>query len=132
VPFLDLLPLGKVIYTSFNDYWNKTILRDTQGNDFSRKDIVLYVTNQDGGAHVDPKIDALYRELTRNNSLGYRKTADKISWQGYKGAELAVIRQIGHEILRTFLSESEYPFKKPKAMMMGGGGVQSSIISDES
>lgn len=35
----------------FNDWWNEIIFDDKK-NKFTRRDIVTYVANQDGGAHA--------------------------------------------------------------------------------
>jgi len=40
-------------------------------NVFTRKDIICFVANQDGGAHVDMKLDGKYAELRKLNSLGW-------------------------------------------------------------
>ncbi len=54
----------------FEDWWIRPLLSDMSGNTFSRQDFVLAVANQDGGAHVDAKLNAAYQALTRENSLG--------------------------------------------------------------
>lgn len=48
----------------FRHWWNTTILKDENGSLFSRRQTVLVVANQDGGAHVDPELDAAYANLT--------------------------------------------------------------------
>jgi len=40
-------------FLSFDDWWNEIIFDDKESV-FTRKDIVWYIANQDGGAHVDP------------------------------------------------------------------------------
>ncbi len=54
----------------FNDWWNEIIFDDKK-NKFTRRDIVTYVANQDGGVHVDPELDESYATLTKMNSLGW-------------------------------------------------------------
>lgn len=80
---------------TFNDWWNEIIFDDKK-NKFTRKDIILLVSNQDGGAHIDPYLDEKYAELTKFNSLG---------WVDCNGNAIggnpayAAIRQITTEIL---------------------------------
>ena len=80
---------------TFKDWWNEIIFDDKK-NKFTRKDIILLVSNQDGGAHIDPYLDANYAELTKFNSLG---------WIDCNGNAIggnpayAAIRQITTEIL---------------------------------
>lgn len=55
---------------NFDDWWNEIIFDDRE-NKFTRKDIVTFVANQDGGAHVDPELNESYAKLTKMNSLGW-------------------------------------------------------------
>jgi len=92
---------GKV---PFYDWWNKIVLVDKYKNKFTRKQLVLAVSNKDGGVHVDPKLNKAYSELTRKHSLGwvFIKNGEKTP---ITGCELASIRQISHEILKSFHDE---------------------------
>ena len=56
---------------SFEDWWRRVILQDQRGNGFSRADLVLALANQDGGAHIDAALDEKYRQLARENSIGF-------------------------------------------------------------
>jgi hypothetical protein len=72
VPYLDGGDPGRrQPAQAFVDWWAETVMRDATGNCFSRADLVLAVSNQDGGAHVDERLNAAYAELTRGNSLGF-------------------------------------------------------------
>ena len=79
----------------FNDWWNEIIFDDKK-NKFTRRDIVTYVANQDGGAHVDPELDESYATLTKMDSLG---------WTGYNvnkplnNPAYQAIRTIANEVL---------------------------------
>ncbi|MDD5731916.1 MAG: SEC-C metal-binding domain-containing protein [Patescibacteria group bacterium] len=133
LPYLDETKPGETKFVSFEDFWGKEIFLDKEKNSFSRKDIVLYVAEQDGGAHVDPGLDEKYNKLSRGNSLGWHTSSDGKNWESMKGAELVAIRQIGHEILRTFLPN--YPHKKPfqgNGFMIAGAGmiIKTSSSSD--
>lgn len=92
-------PKGEPIkFVPFDDWWNKVVVVDNQKNKFKRSDLVLSLSNKMGGAHVDPKLDAAYAALTRDNTLGWRY------WDGNEEGdivpvELASVRQITHEVL---------------------------------
>ncbi|GAB2571819.1 hypothetical protein [Spirosoma areae] len=53
----------------FNTWWDRRVIVDKEGAEFSRKRIVLSMADQDGGAHVDPKLSEDYYKLTRLNSV---------------------------------------------------------------
>lgn len=57
-------------FMTFDDWWNEIIFDDYK-NRFTRRDIVLFIANQDGGAHVDPELKESYAMLTKMNSLGW-------------------------------------------------------------
>ena len=58
----------------------------------------MAVANTDGGAHIDPEIDASYAALSRQNSIGYAVGVN-VNIEPIDKSELASIRQIAHEIL---------------------------------
>jgi hypothetical protein len=85
----------------FNRWWNcNIVIKDNKGNLFPRKKLVLTIADKEGGAHVDPKLDQAYANLTRFNSL---------AWKVYTKGEIKdmgnpvppSIRQIAHEVLKT-------------------------------
>lgn len=83
----------------FNKWWNSSIALLSES--LTRRDLTLKMTNQDGGAHVDPGLDENYARLAQDNALGWSAVANGIS-QPMRGAELASVRQIGHEVLKSF------------------------------
>lgn len=97
VPHLDSNPSKKV---NFDTWWKSTIFVDTEKNNFSRKDLVLAVADQDGGAHVDPALGKKYAKLSRQNTLG-RVYSKGGKWFQMEGSQFASIRQITHELLKT-------------------------------
>lgn len=112
VPSLDSLQ-NQIFYgfVPFEEYWNRTVLMDANENFYTRKGIVCAVANQDGGAHVDPKIEEKYYRLTRHCNLGIiatkgREVIPEITNQ----VALACVRQIAHEVIRTFCLD--YPYRK--------------------
>jgi hypothetical protein len=116
IPYLDEPIPGHAKYVSLSEYWNRVILVDGQGNSFTRSDIVLAVSNKDGGAHVDPSLDEKYIKLSRKNSMGFRSGMGN-DLKKFEGVELAVIRQIGHELIRTLDPDS------PQQKMKTDGSV---------
>lgn len=58
----------------FKEWWEEQVVMSTGGinpTTYTRKQLVMFLANQDGGAHVDPKIDKEYYEMTRNNKYGW-------------------------------------------------------------
>lgn len=89
-------------WLKISDWWNEIIL-DDKTNVFSRKDLILTTANQDGGAHVDTKIDGSFANLTINNSLGWMHTDDDMKLQPFQNnPAYACIRQIAEEVLVSF------------------------------
>jgi hypothetical protein len=78
---------------TFEDWWNQSVIRDAQRREFSRRDLVRVVSNQDGGAHVDPRVDEMHYQLTRLNSLGISR-GDRPR----DSPVPATLRQIGWEV----------------------------------
>ncbi|WEO76431.1 hypothetical protein BJQ94_13795 [Cryobacterium sp. SO2] len=84
----------------FDDWWDLSVVRDDARNDFSRRQLVLALCNQDGGGHIDPEVDAAYYRLTRSNSLGYA-TFGRGDETAFGSPVPGSVRQIGHEVLRS-------------------------------
>jgi hypothetical protein len=108
-PLDDVPPdrLNKKI--TFDSWWNKVVIIDKLDSKFTRKDLVLFVANEDGGAHVDPDLDEDMARLSRLNSLGWRVVKNGIDSPMQAKPELPCIRQIAHEVLKTLKDEfSEY------------------------
>jgi len=90
---------------AFEKWWNKIVLVDTKSNKLTRKDLVLAVSNKDGGAHVDPKLDKAYSDLTRFDSLGWKFIQNGIEKDFATRPELASVRQMSHEVLKSLKDE---------------------------
>ncbi len=94
---------GKV---SFDIWWNKIVIANKNKNIFmTRRDLILYVCNKDGGAHVDRKLDKAYADLTRFDSLGWKLVESGIEKDIGNDVVLASIRQISHEVIRSLNDE---------------------------
>jgi len=120
---LDKIPIHCFKKVPFDDWWNQIVFRDNNQNEFTRRDIILYVSDQDGGAHVDPALDEIYASLLKDNTLGMHVNFGK-------GEELipgspvyAAVRQIAHEILKTLISGYIKTPEEKSEMIMGGMGI---------
>ncbi|MFB0845777.1 hypothetical protein [Paenibacillus oleatilyticus] len=87
-------------WVTFPTWWTNTIIIDDKMNKFNRKDLILTVANQDGGTHVDPKLNQAYAELSRNNSLNMFQVTDSHETP-ISDPHLVSIRQIAYEIIET-------------------------------
>ncbi|MBI3401128.1 MAG: hypothetical protein HY048_06880 [Acidobacteria bacterium] len=95
VPSLNTWPTQLV---SFDRWWNRVILADLKRREISRCRLILAVANKDGGAHVDPELDDIYAELSRQNSMGQSHIRGD-SQQPVLGVDHASVRQVAHELL---------------------------------
>lgn len=85
----------------FEQWWNAPIIIDFAQREITRRRLILAVANKDGGAHVDPELDDIYADLSRSNSMGRMYSSDG-PWEPIIGVEHASVRQVAHEVLRTF------------------------------
>ena len=107
---------------SFASWWNKSVFVDLQGRALSRKDVVVSVADQDGGAHVDPTLNSAYAELSRNNALGW-SFSDGSTTTPMGGPERAALRQICHELLKTLVPDYKKEQTFEGAGIIMGGAV---------
>jgi hypothetical protein len=122
VAFLDDGPGGQPAHVDFDSWWSSTVFVDSKGRELSRKDLVLTVANQDGGAHIDPALDSTYADLSRHNSLGWTYS-DGGKSEPMEGPERAALRQICHEVLKTLVPGYAKAPSFPKEGMLVGGMV---------
>lgn len=80
---------------------------------WTRKELVLQLANQEGGAHVDPNLNEDYEALARRNHLGWHmESRDEsglitIGATPFEGDAVAIsVRQIAYELLTTLESLS--------------------------
>lgn len=98
---LDNLPNSpKSEMAPFDDWWNTPVVLDDLGNVFARRDIILYLADQDGGAHVDLRVDPKYLRLASGEAGSWRPIGPTVE-EFADGIELATARQIAHEVLVT-------------------------------
>jgi hypothetical protein len=94
--------LGRKI--QFNTWWDRIVLSDNLKNRFTRKDLVLTLADQDGGAHVDPHLEEKYVKLSRLNSTGWI-IGEKGVERPAERPDYPSLRQITHEVLKTLKDE---------------------------
>ncbi len=99
-------------WLTFDEWWNEIIFRDKDLNILTRKSLIQITADQNGGAHVDEKIDEIYYNLSRKNSLNFELISKDIK-KDIPEAEKSEIRQIGHEILKT-LNTDYFKIQKAK------------------
>ena len=84
----------------FDEWWTEPVTKDEHLALFSRRNYVLTLSNKEGGAHVDPTLDASYAALTRGNSLGWvHSTSESGEHLPLGSPALASVRQIAHELI---------------------------------
>lgn len=100
-PLGDLLPETKANPPQpFGVWWTKPVTKDANGSLFSRKNYVLALANQEGGAHVDPTLEKTWADLTRDNSLGWLEVVGQDQVPLGTPA-FATVRQIAYEVTET-------------------------------
>jgi len=86
----------------FNFWWSTVVIDNRKGVRFTRSELVLLVSECDGGVGVSATLDPRYIELAHRNALGWTYNGT----HPFEGAELASIREIAWEVLDTFRRES--------------------------
>lgn len=116
---LDEVSISDANTVDFDAWWNAIVFVDQKKNEFSRRQVVLSVAEQDGGAHVDPSLNAAYSDLSRNNSLGWMHVSAGQEATPVEGPEKMAVRQIAHEVLKTFVpGYSKLPNLEGAAVLM--------------
>jgi hypothetical protein len=118
---LDDVPFKN--WLRFPDWWNEPVFVDDKRERLSRRQLVLAVANQDGGAHVDPSLNETYARLSRHNSLGW-VTTDGTTTMPLRKPERAAIRQIAHESLATLVPGYRKVLKQTVPLIAGGVSMQ--------
>lgn len=120
-----IAPLDDTVATRwipFKDWWNETVFVDDKREKMSRRDLVLAVANQDGGAHVDAKLNETYGRLSRHNSMGWVHSDGK-SETPIPKVERAAMRQVAHEVLATLDPTYRRKPDNSSAQMIFGGAM---------
>lgn len=81
----------------FDEWWNKIVISDgnVQGNTyFTRKDIVLYLADKEGGAHVDSNYDKEKDEAYYNSTRSYQLGKSGSFFNNMKTGELISLNEL--------------------------------------
>ena len=100
IAVLDDSPFQEWI--AFEGWWRQPIFKDSDGRLISRKSLIHFVANNDGGAHVDPALPGNYHDLSRRNSLNWLK-GEGPNFEPLGDPAPTAVRQIAHEVLRTLI-----------------------------
>lgn len=92
------IPSERTFFLYYEDWWNEVIFDDKK-NILTRKDIICFVANQDGGAHVDSTLNDKYAKLTKFNSLGWVDSSGKTA---SNNPAYNAVRQIATEVLISY------------------------------
>ena len=109
-PLDDAIPPSPPRWVDFTEWWDEVVFVDNQQRTVTRSQLVKYISNKDGGAHVDPVLQSVYADLSRDNSLGWVSTSNGEE-APLDSPHLVVMRQIAHEMLRTLAPDM--PQQKP-------------------
>ncbi|KXP14692.1 hypothetical protein [Tsukamurella pseudospumae] len=93
------LPRGSRILREF--WWEEPVIRDSEGTEFSRQELVLTVANKEGGAHVDPKIKNTYDKLANSNSMGWTYRDGDRDEVPLSSPVPYALRQISYEVVES-------------------------------
>lgn len=120
-------------WIGFDAWWNGIVFVDQQKNEFSRKDIVLYLANKDGGAHVDHEIDERYYNLRNKNSLGWVTISGDGRQIAGEDHVPATMRQIAHELIKSLDNTYVYSraVEEESAFVIRGMSLVASAHSPE-
>jgi hypothetical protein len=91
----------------FAEWWNARVLYiPAEQLEVSRKSAILALANTDGGAHVDPTLDASYAALSRNNSFGWEVSlGDGSAGVVENSPALPLVRSAAHELRSTLMEQ---------------------------
>ena len=87
----------------FDHWWTNPVVRDRDGLDYSRMQLVLALANDEGGAHDDPEMKAAYDAVAASNWLGWVVSdgTDAASPAFETNPLMASVRQIGYEVVQS-------------------------------
>lgn len=82
-------------------------MKDSDGTLFCRRDFVLALCNEEGGAHVDPKIKASYEKLANSNSMDWTFREGDGPGVPMSNPVLPSVRQISYEVVESIRQQRD-------------------------
>jgi len=125
IPKLDLYPPapirtrdgGRIDRGSripFDHWWTNPVVRDHDGVDYSRKQLVLALANHGGGAHDDPAMKAAHEAVAASNWFGWvicggtDSASVAFEERAFETNPLmASVRQIGYEVVQSISQQRD-------------------------
>jgi len=97
-------PTLHFMFMPFDDWWSERVFENSKSF-LTRKDLVLFIANKDGGAHFETEVDERYdgfrKSWSGGSSLFGRQSGMK---RGYDNIPVyPAVRQIAHELLHSKL-----------------------------
>jgi hypothetical protein len=86
---------------AFDVWWQSRLLVAKDGRSWNRRRFILGAAHKEGGAHVDPKPPAWWRDLRDGTWIGAVKVETPTGEVALSDLAPAVMRQIAHELLTT-------------------------------
>jgi hypothetical protein len=99
------LPRGSRVY--LGAWWTNPVMKDSDGTLFCRKDFVLALANQEGGAHVDRQSEAAYDKLAKSNSMGWTYQEGDAPEIPLSNPVLPSVRQISYEVVESIRQQRD-------------------------
>lgn len=110
-PLDENRPSDRYGYNDYPDWLTREVLRDRTGKTASRLDLISVVADTDGGAHVDSALPTHFSGWKKGISLGWYYENLNEEKCRLTGIELYALRQISHEVLRTFKGATPWAFR---------------------
>lgn len=90
--------------SEFSVWWGGVAIKQG-GKVYRRSDIILAVANMDGGAHVDPTLEAQYAPLSRQYATAWSVQVGDSIGTIENGPQLPVVRQCAYELELTIIRQ---------------------------
>lgn len=117
VPILDGFKREEIVEAKkrqFDEWWTASVIRDCKGNEFSRQAIVETMRDQED-AHTDGDLDPEYGNVAYNGAIGIVQVNNNSLLFDVNPARV-VVRQIAHEVLRTFEPNLPHQFIQTRGL----------------
>jgi hypothetical protein len=82
----------------FPEWWEAEVMCDEGGQRFTRADLVMALTDPDGGVRVDPALDVDHHHRPRWDSSGWASDLDDHPHVPPLGPTLSSVRQVAFEV----------------------------------